>query len=54
MKNNNKYHKTSIETSCPEDNCCGKVSGEGYSDRFGEIVKFIWIECQSCNWNQYS
>tara|TARA_Y100001973_G_C5157818_1_gene311830 strand:+ start:716 stop:880 length:165 start_codon:yes stop_codon:yes gene_type:complete len=54
MKNHNKYYKTSIETSCPEEKCCGKVIGEGYSDKFGDIIKFIWMECKSCDWNQYS
>jgi len=49
-----KYHKTSIEMCCDEDKCVGTINGEGIADQSGEIVKFLWLECNSCDWNQYS
>ena len=49
-----KYHKTSIEMCCDEVKCVGTINGEGIADQSGEIVKFLWLECNSCDWNQYS
>lgn len=48
------YHTTSIKMHCDEDSCVGTINGEGIADESGEIVKFLWLECNFCGWNQYS
>ena len=54
-ENDERYYKTDITTGCCEDNCNGTVDGEGLFDPVTEeFVKFYWMECRKCDWNQYS
>ena len=48
------YYKQEFYSDCIEDDCKGKIDGIGWADRSGEIVKFIYQECDTCGWNQGS
>ena len=45
-----------FESECPDksDGCNGTVNGSVYMDEYGELVKFIYQECDKCGWNQGS
>ena len=40
-----------FESNCE---CGGTINGNGWCNDSGEIVKFGYQECDSCNWNQAS
>ena len=54
--NNGEFVDDSVEFErpCHEDNCNGTIYGNGWTDGNGEIVKFGYQECNTCDWNQGS
>lgn len=51
-----KYERVEFKSECE---CGGTICGEGWSivsalDDSGEIVKFLYQECNDCGWNQVS
>tara|TARA_Y100000593_G_scaffold93587_1_gene189034 strand:+ start:853 stop:1353 length:501 start_codon:yes stop_codon:yes gene_type:complete len=52
-ENDERYYKGDVEGVCPE--CEGRVNGQGLLDSVTEeVIKFRWLECTECDWDQYS
>ena len=43
-----------FESECIDDECIGTIHGTGYADEYGEIIKFIFQQCNKCDWWQSS
>ena len=43
--------KSTLEMDCE---CGGIIKGEGWIDENNEVLKYDFLECEKCRWNQVS